>query len=218
MKKLLLPILIATLGLTGCYLPQNFDNQVQVSRTGQYQVDVDTDVISGYLLMAQQESVKRKQPIPAKDLQKVVANCEKEFNEIVAKDAQKNKNIISSKYLGECKGHLTLKYTGNIIQEKSFNATTKSSDDKGFYIPVEMKYDAKTKQITVKSDTKADKSAKDMYGDFVYNGKLSVKTDGKVISSNADSKPYWGLIGSYKWDIKDFNTPNGKIVISTTGI
>ena len=48
---LLLPTLV--ISLTGCYISQNFDNQVQVSRTGQYQVDVDTDIINGTLLYAQ---------------------------------------------------------------------------------------------------------------------------------------------------------------------
>lgn len=218
MNKLLLPTLIATICLTGCYLPQNFDNKVQVSRTGQYQIDVDTDVIGGIYLAIQNEEKVKSKPISDKEMKDILNSCEEAFNDIVAKDEKKEKHIVSSQYFGACKGHLTLKYTGNIIQERSFEASIGSSRDSGFYIPIEMKYDAKTKQISVDSKTKGGNQARKTYGDFTYNGKLSIKTDGKVISTNADSKPYWGLIGSYTWDIKDFNTPDGKIVISTTGL
>lgn len=217
MKKLLLPTLIATLGLTGCYLPQNFDNQVQVSRSGQYQVNIDTDVIGGVYLAMQNEAKEKNKPVPEKDQKKALQECEEEFNQVIASDAKKGKHIVNSKYLGECKGHLTLEYKGNIITEKKFEAAI-GGREAGFYLPVQMTYDAKSKQITIDSNTKGDRSALETWGNFQYNGKLSVKTDGKVISTNSDSKPYWCLIGSYKWDIKDFSTPNGKIVISTTGI
>lgn len=205
------------LSLNGCYIAQNFDNQLQVSRTGQYQLDVDTDVVSGNLLHIQQESSKRKQPIPPSELVKLYASCEKEFNDTVQNDTKKGKHIVNSKYLGECKGHLTLKYTGNIIKEKSFKADVVTRDD-GFFIPVEMNYNAKTKQIKVSGKTHGDRSAIKTFGNVKYNGKLSVKTDAKVVSNNADSKPYWGLIGSYKWNVVDLTTPDQSIVIGTSGI
>lgn len=216
MKKIT-TIATLTLSLAGCYLPQNFDNQLQISRTGQYQLDVTTDVMNGQMMMAKNESEQKKKPISAQDLKDVLANCETEFNKLVAFDIKNGKHIVSSKYLGECRGQLTLKYTGNIITEKKFEASIGDHDDKtsGFFIPVEMKYDAKTKQILITSKTHG--REKD-YGKFEFNGKLSVKTDAKVISTNADSKPYWGILGSYKWNIKDFNTPNGTMVLSTTGI
>ena len=216
-KRYSLTIAALVTSLSGCYLPQNYDNQVQISRTGQYQVDVDTDIVGGGFLAAQSASKSENKPIPAKDLQDILTDCEKEFNNVVALDAKKGKHIVSSKYLGECKGHLTLKYTGNIIQEKKFEASI-GTQEAGFYIPVELKYDAKTKQIIISGKTKGDSSAQQMYAGFIYNGKLSVKTDGKVISTNADSKPYWGLIGSYKWDTKDMTTPDAKMIVSTSGI
>ena len=219
MIKKLYSIVIATLvvSLSGCYLPQNFDNQVQISRTGQYQVDVDTDVIGGNLVYAQNISKTKNEPITANGMQKISTDCENEFNQVVALDAKKDKHIVSSKYLGECKGHLTLSYKGNIIQEKEFNAGI-GSQEAGFFIPLGMKYDAKKKQIIITSGTHGDKSAFEMYGNHQYNGKMSVKTDAKVISTNAASKPYWGLIGAYKWNIKDFTDPSASMVLSTTGI
>lgn len=81
-----------------------------------------------------------------------------------------------------------------------------------------MEYAAKTKQIIINGKTQGDKQAIQAFSSFQYNGKLSVKTDGKVISTNADSKPYWGLIGSYKWAVKDLTTPNASMVIATSGI
>lgn len=216
-KSYSLTMATLVISLSGCYLPQNFDNQVQISRTGQYQVDVDTDVTGGAFLAFNNEAKVKNKPLTDKDLKELLTDCEKEFNKVVELDAKKGKHIVSSKYLGECKGHLTLKYTGNIIQEKKFQASI-GSQDAGFYIPVELKYDAKTKQIMLNGKTKGDSSAKQTYGDITYNGKLSVRTDGKVISTNADSKPYWGLIGSYKWNTKDMDTPDATMVISTTGI
>lgn len=210
-------ITIIALSLAGCYVPQNFNNQVQVSRTGQYKVDVDTDIVNVDLLSAQNEAKANKKEIPANALKKIFANCEKEFNETITKDAKNGKHVVSSKYLGECRGHLILNYTGNIINEKTFHASIGSSE-RGFSIPVEIKYDAKMKQIMVSGKTQGDKSAQQMLGLLQLNGKLSVKTDGKVISTNADSKPYWGLIGSYKWVVKDLNTPNASMIISTSGI
>lgn len=218
-----LTVSILALSLAGCYLPQNFNNQVQVSRTGQYQVDVDTDVVNGNLLASQNEAKARKTEIPANELKKISADCEKIFYQTVAQDAKDGKHILSSKYLGECRGHLTLKYTGNIINEKNFDASITLPErgfasSQGFFIPVAMKYNAKTKQISIKSATHGDKDSISLYGLIQYNGKLSVKTDGKVISTNADSKPYWGLIGSYKWGVKDLTTPNASMVIATSGI
>ena len=212
-----LTITILALSLAGCYGAQNFNNQVQVSRTGQYQVDVDTDVINGTLLYAQATSQEQKKSLSADDLKEIFADCEKEFNQTIAQDAKDGKHILSSKYLGECRGHLTLKYTGNIIKEKTFNASIGSSE-KGFDIPVAMKYDSKNKQIVINGKTQGDKQSIQAFSSFQYNGKLSVKTDGKVISTNADSKPYWGLIGSYKWAVKDLSTPNASMVIATSGI
>ena len=212
-----LTITILALSLAGCYASQNFNNQVQVSRTGQYQVDVDTDVINGTLLYAQATSKERNRELTANDMKKIFADCEKEFNQTVAQDAKDGNHILSSKYLGECRGHLTLKYTGNIIKEKTFNASIGSSE-KGFDIPVAMKYDTKNKQIIINGKTQGDKKAIKAFSSFQYNGKLSVKTDGKVILTNADSKPYWGLIGSYKWAVKDLTTPNASMVIATSGI
>lgn len=214
-KRYSLIVALLVTSLSGCYAPQNYDNQVQISRTGQYQVDVDTDVVGGYFLAFKNESKVKNKPIPEQDLKKLLAGCEKEFNDVVARDAKNGKHIISSKYLGECKGHLTLKYTGNIIQEKEFNATIGSAQGDGFYIPVDFKYDVKSKQIIINSKTKADRYALEMYGNHAYNGKLSIKTDGKVISTNSDSKPYWGLIGTYKWNTKDMTTPDAQMVIST---
>ncbi len=212
---LLLPTLV--ISLTGCYISQNFDNQVQVSRTGQYQVDVDTDIINGTLLYAQAASKERKKALTADELKKIFANCEKEFNQTVALDIKKGNHILSSKYLGECRGHLTLKYTGNIIKEKTFTASISSFSENGFEIPVTMEYDAKNKLIVINGKTQGDKATTQAFSSFQYNGKLRVKTDGKVVSTNADSKPYWGLIGSYKWSIRDLTTPNATMVISTTG-
>ena len=216
-KRYSLTIATLVISLSGCYASQNFNNQVQVSRTGQYQVDVDTDVINGTLLYAQATSKERNRELTANDMKKIFADCEKEFNQTVAQDAKDGNHILSSKYLGECRGHLTLKYTGNIIKEKTFNASIGSSE-KGFDIPVAMKYDTKNKQIIINGKTQGDKQAIQAFSSFQYNGKLSVKTDGKVISTNADSKPYWGLIGSYKWNTKDISTPDAKLVLSTTGI
>lgn len=212
-----LTITILALSLAGCYASQNFNNQVQVSRTGQYQVDVDTDVINGTLLYAQATSKERNRELTANDMKKIFADCEKEFNQTVAQDAKDGNHILSSKYLGECRGHLTLKYTGNIIKEQEFKASIGSSRS-GFEIPVAMKYDTKNKQIVINGKTQGDKKAIKAFSSFQYNGKLSVKTDGKVISTNADSKPYWGLIGSYKWAVKDLTTPNAVMVIATSGI
>lgn len=212
-----LTITILALSLAGCYASQNFNNQVQVSRTGQYQVDVDTDVINGTLLYAQATSKERNRELTANDMKKIFADCEKEFNQTVAQDAKDGNHILSSKYLGECRGHLTLKYTGNIIKEQEFKASIGSSRS-GFEIPVAMKYDTKNKQIVINGKTQGDKKAIKAFSSFQYNGKLSVKTDGKVILTNADSKPYWGLIGSYKWAVKDLTTPNASMVIATSGI
>lgn len=212
-----LTVAILALSLAGCYSAQNFNNQVQISRTGQYQVDVDTDVVNGTLLYAQATSKEQKRALAADDLKKIFTDCETEFNQNVAQDDKTGKHILSSKYLGECRGHLTLKYTGNIIKEKEFNASIGSSEN-GFFIPVAMEYAAKTKQIIINGKTQGDKQAIQAFSSFQYNGKLSVKTDGKVISTNADSKPYWGLIGSYKWAVKDLTTPNASMVIATSGI
>jgi hypothetical protein len=213
-------VLLSTLifTLTGCYLPQNFDNQVKISRTGQYQVDVDTDVVGMQFIAAQNQAKAENKSLTAKDLKEILNACQNEFQQTVELDAKKGKNILSSKYLGECRGHLTLRYSGNIIKQKNRFSAGIGSNDSGFFIPLEINYDSKNKTITVISKTKSNKNENlGLLAGFALNGKLSVKTDGKVIMSNADSKPYWGLFGAYHWDIKDLTTPNATIKILTTG-
>ena len=218
MKKINLAILATlTFSLTGCYVAQNFDNQVQLSRTGQYQVNVDTDVINGVFLLAKTEDKASNKALSAKDLSEIFTKCQQEFDRAVALDAKNGHHIVSSKYLGECRGHLTLKYTGNIIQEKTFNASIGTFDSIGFEIPVTLKYDTKKKVIMLVARSKGDRSAQQKLVGFAYDGKLSVKTDGKVLFTNAETKPYWGLLGSYKWSVKDLTTPDSLLVISTSG-
>lgn len=217
-------ILIATLmsvALSGCYGPQNFDNSIQISRTGQYQIDIDSDFVNGGLMFFQAQSKQANKPIPPEELQKVYSSCEKEYNTIVNDDKKEKKLIISSKYLGECRFHAVLRFTGNVIKEKYVGThigKTTGFSDVGLNSQIQLSYNQKDKTITVVERVHGDKSSIEIFPNFKYNGKLSIKTDGRVISSNADSKPYWGLFGAYKWNIDDFETPDVKFVISTVGI
>lgn len=207
--------------LSGCYGPQNFDNQVQISRSGQYQIDIDSDFVNGGFLYFQALSKQSNKAIPAEELSKQYKSCEEEYNTIVSDDQKNGKHIINSKYLGECRFHAKLQFTGNIIKEKTvgtYVGKTNGLADSGLNSRIQLNYNQKNKTITVTEDTHGDSSSIKLFPDFKYNGKLSVKTDGKVISSNSDSKPYWSLFGSYKWNIDNLSTPDAKLIISTSGI
>lgn len=218
-------ILIATsisVALSGCYGPQNFDNSIQISRTGQYQVDIDSDFVDIGLIHLQAQSKQANQQIPTEKLQVMYSSCEKEYNTILDNDKKDKKLIISSKYLGECRFHATLRFTGNVIKEKNIGIhvgkVNKGFSDFGLDSGIKLSYNQKDKTITVAEGVHGDKFSIELFPNFKYNGKLSIKTDGRVISSNADSKPYWGLFGAYKWNIEDLKTPDVKFVISTVGI
>lgn len=204
--------------LTGChYIPQNFDNKVQISRTGQYQIDVDSDFTNGGFLYLKAVSEQEKKPLSAADLKKIFTDCESEYKKIIEVDQKNGKHIISSQYLGECRIHAKLQFTGNIIKEKTLSAIVGDSDS-GINTGLHLSYDQKNKVISVIEKSQSDKKEIKLFPDFKYNGSLKIKTDGKVISNNADSTPYWGLIGSYKWKIVDFSTPDASIKISSVGI
>lgn len=219
MKQYVLPfVLVLSTCLTGCYAPQNFDNQLQVSRTGQYQIDIDSDFINGGFLYFKAASEHDKKSISDNELKKIYGECEKEYNSIVLQDKNGSKNILSSKYLGECRVHATLRFAGNIIKEKKMGAFIGNSntlDATGLDTGIRINYDPKLKDITIMEKVHGDQATIRTFPNFKYNGHLTVKTDSNVISNNANNKPYWGLIGSYKWDINDFSTQDPKIVITT---
>lgn len=189
--------------LSSCYIPQNFTQNIEVSRTGQYQSTLDADVIFLMYYAVEKEAQAKKLPIEKQkaELQEVDAVCKKELSE----DLKKYIKAQDVKYLGQCKFHIHGEYSGNIIKEK--NATI------GF---MRLSYNQKLKQIKATGSLNIDKQSQnaDSLTGYTFDGKLSIKTDGKVIETNAQSKPYWSLFGAYKWNPQNFNEANPEIVIS----
>jgi hypothetical protein len=199
LKIIALPVFLSFF-LSGCYMPIRFDAEIEIHRTGAYDMKFD-----GYMASVDLYKGLRDGKIsPAEEKKKV---------EIIRADFARDPSVKEFKYF--TKGHFKVNWhrNGDLIRAKSvsfFNSTSQ-------YI-IGMRYNKKTRRITIstKSVAKSQKKKLREVG-LDWSGQVRVFTDAKVVSHNATSvkknKRLGGRFMTYTWDIKNIFAPTSKMVL-----
>ncbi|MBC8337548.1 MAG: hypothetical protein H8E39_02550 [Alphaproteobacteria bacterium] len=199
LKGIALPVLLSVL-LSGCYIPIRFDAEIEMHRTGSFDMKFD-----GY--MAKVELYKGLKE------GKIDRAQEKKQIEIIKTDFGRDPSVKEFKYYKM--GHFKVNWhrNGDLLKSKSVSFFNSTSE----YI-IGIRYNKNTRQITISTKslkTAAKKEMRDLGLD--WSGKIRVFTDAKVISHNATSvtknKRLGGRFMTYSWDIKNIFAPTLKLVL-----
>jgi len=199
LKTIALTVLLSVF-LSGCYIPIRFDAEIELHRTGAYDMKFD-----GYLASVElYKGLKEGKISPAEEKKKI---------EIIRVDFTRDPSVKEFKYFE--KGHFKVNWhrNGDLIRVKSVSFVNSTSE----YI-LGMRYNKKTRKITISTKSVA-KSAKKRLRDLGldWSGKVRVFTDAKVLSHNATSvkknKRLGGRFMTYTWDIRNIFAPTSKMII-----
>jgi hypothetical protein len=163
-----LAFLFIIAGLTACWIPEKFNAKITVDKDGSY-----TFVYDGIITHAMAAAAYAEGSFSKKD--------EKEFEEEMTEEFQKDPDI------------KTAKYFYFFSRENQIFSICRDNDG--------------TVEIT---GTKLTEKDIKQLGEIkvTFDGELEVKTNAQVIEQNASSKPkLLGLIGCYKWRIKSIRDP-----------
>ncbi|MBT7942410.1 MAG: hypothetical protein HN719_03540 [Alphaproteobacteria bacterium] len=193
-------VALASVFLSSCYIPIRFDAEIEIHRTGAYDMKFD-----GYLASVElYKGIKEGKISPAEESKK---------KEIIRVDFARDPSVKEFKYFKQ--GHFKVNWhrNGDLIRTKSVSFVNSTSE----YI-IGMRYNKKTRKITVSTKSVA-KSAKKQLQDLGldWSGKLRVFTDAKVLSHNATTvkknKRLGGRFMTYTWDIKNIFAPTSSMVL-----
>ena len=199
LKTIALTVLLSVF-LSGCYMPIRFDAEIEIHRTGAYDMKFD-----GYLASVElYKGLKEGKISPAEEKKKI---------EIIRVDFTRDPSVKEFKYFK--KGHFKVNWhrNGDLIRARSVSFVNSTSE----YI-LGMRYNKKTRKITISTKSVA-KSAKKRLRDLGldWSGKVRVFTDAKVLSHNATSvkknKRLGGRFMTYTWDIRNIFAPTSEMVI-----
>jgi len=199
LRFLALSVLLSVF-LSGCYIPIRFDAEIEIHRTGAFDMKFD-----GYLAKVELYKAIRERKIgPAE---------ERKQAEMIKNDFARDPSVKEYKYFK--KGHFKVKWhrNGDLIQSKSVSFFNSTSE----YI-IGIRYNKKNRRITMTTKS-VKKSAKKQLQDIGldWSGKIRIFTDAKVLSHNATSvkknKRLGGRFMTYAWDIKNIFAPTSELVI-----
>ncbi|MDA1090458.1 MAG: hypothetical protein O3A85_09130 [Proteobacteria bacterium] len=198
-KILVLPVFLSVF-LSACYMPIRFDAEIEIHRTGAYDLKFDGYMASVELYKGLKEG-------------KIDAATEKEKIKIIETDFKRDTAVKEFKYFKQ--GHFKVKWhhNGDLIKTKSVSFFNSTSE----YI-IGMRYNKETRKISMTTKSVA-KSAKQKLYDLGLNwtGKVRVFTDAKVVSHNATSvtenKRLGGRFMTYTWDVKNIFSPTTSMIL-----
>lgn len=182
-----LAFLFIIAGLTACWIPEKFNAKITVDKDGSY-----TFVYDGIITHVMAAAAYAEGSFSKKD--------EKEFEEEMTEEFQKDPDIKTAKYIGRGRYKILYKESGTVDTPFYFF----SRENQIFSI---CRDNDGTVEIT---GTKLTEKDIKQLGEIkvTFDGELEVKTNAQVIEQNASSKPkLLGLIGCYKWRIKSIRDP-----------
>ncbi len=186
--------------LSGCYIPIRFDAEIELHRTGAFDMKFD-----GYLAKVElYKALKEKKISPAEERKQI---------EYIKSDFARDPSVKKYKYFKQ--GHFKVNWhrNGDLIRSKSVSFFNSTSE----YI-IGIRFNKKNRRITMTTKS-VKKSARKQLRDIGldWSGKIRVFTDAKVLSHNATSvkknKRLGGRFMTYSWDIKNNLAPTSELVI-----
>ncbi len=187
MKKLFrLSTIILCLILIGCLFPSKMNTTIKINKDYTCEVNLDGEFV---MLPAQEEIIKKGSL--SKDTEQKLASATKEI--------QKDKSVKSVRYIGNGRYQIiydlksTLKDKGTITLPKG---------DMGI---ITISRNGNDVNLLFKNlDGKKSKSDLDKLQLQNLDWNITLITDGKVVDTNATSKPVLGL-GSYGWKVSNIH-------------
>jgi len=186
--------------LSGCYIPIRFDAEIELHRTGAFDMKFD-----GYLAKVElYKGIKERKIGPAEERIQI---------ELIKTDFGRDPSVKEFKYFKQ--GHFKVNWhrNGDLIRSKSVSFFNSTSE----YI-IGIRYNKNNRRITM-STKSVKKSAKKQLRDLGldWSGKIRVFSDAKVLSHNATTvkknKRLGGRFKTYTWDIKNIFAPTSSMII-----
>lgn len=200
-RKTPLDLLLAAFlitGLSGCYVPVSFYTEVEISRTGYYEMKYD-----GYLAWAPLYKKLRNGTLsPAEEREKVVQ---------ITTDLERDTAMREVRYMRRGRFKVDWRMSGDLFRAKMVTFVRQSDKI------MTLKFIKDTGEVIFEG-TSATRARARQLVDAGLNvaGDLRVKTDARVVSHNATSVTRNGARGQiYAWKIKSVFDPPPRLVIAT---
>lgn len=187
MKKLFrLSVMILCMILTGCLFPSKMNTIIQINKDYTCEINLDGEFV---MLLAQAEIIEKGSLSKGTDQQLVSAT----------KEIQKDKNVKSVSYIGN--GRYKIVYDlKSTLKDKS--VITLPKGDMGI---ITINRSGNDINLTFKNlDGKKGKNDLDKLKLENLDWNVTLKTEGKVVDTNATSKPLLGL-GNYGWKVSNIH-------------
>lgn len=169
---------------SACVIPEDYDIFINIDKNGQYIYEFDGIIT----ILGMRANEIKTGNVSKKD--------ESDLKELIKKAEEKgegNAEIIKMEYIGHSQLRVISKEEGVLSKRKQ-----KLIGDLLEIVQLD------NNQVMIKGMDYSKKDIDELNQlDIVPEGKITVKTNAKVIDHNADSKPGWfGLKDSYKWNME----------------
>jgi hypothetical protein len=199
LRFLKIPVVVVLFAsvLSACYMPTRFDAEINITRTGYYDVIFDGYMASVELFRGLEEGEISKEE-------------EEEKVEKIRADLARDPAASEFKYFK--KGHFKLHWakSGDILRAKSVTFLRRNESF------LSIQYNRRTGLITVLGANLSKTNAQKLNEmGLAMTGEIRVMTDAKVISSNATKeKKGKGRDKTFIWKINNIFAPMPKLVLS----
>ena len=199
-RLLRFPLLCVALLFTGCYLPTDFDAQLQIDKRGNYIFRYDGKLTHLGLL----RQLARKEITEQEGLEKVAfIRRDLARDKAFGAGATIQKRVANIKHLRDATFEVKYKRSSNINQGRSYSfirfnsrmlgisrVPNKGKGGEGFLVKV---FGDKPNKELIETLEKAN---------LMANGRLRIQTDARVLRHNADKQYSSGGLRVYVWNIK----------------
>ena len=185
-------------GLSGCYVPVSFYTEVEISRTGYYEIMYD-----GYLAWAPLYEKLRKGALSPSEEQEKVAQ--------ITTDLKRDTATREVRYMRRGRFKVNWRKSGDLFKAKMVAFVRRSEKI------IVLKFIKDSGEIILEGSSTSRSRAKQLVAAGLnVTGDLRVKTDARVISHNATSVTRNGNRGRiYDWKIRSVFDPAPRLVIAT---
>jgi len=188
-------LMAATLLLNGCYLPERFDAEIEITRYGTYKITFD-----GYLVsLPLYEGLRKNEIKPAEERQKV---------DVIRRDLTRDSATKRATYLRKGIFNVHWEKSGDLTQTPMVTFLRRNQ---AF---LTLKFLQTTGEVTIEAVSISDDQAQRLAAlGLGMEGQIRIKTQARVVNHNADR------IGEdvnrfHIWDIRGLDTPLPRMVLS----
>ncbi len=198
--KTLVIMALAAVVVSGCYLPVKFDAEIEISRAGYFEIEFD-----GYLASVPLYQGLRQGKIgPAKEAEEVAK---------LKKDMDRDTWVREFKYFRDGLFKINWKRKGDLFRARMVTFIRRNQR------MISIKYFKDKGTILVEGSAIGTAKAKKMVASGLnMQGRLRVRTDGRVLRHNATTvrpdKKRGGSVKIYSWTISSIFDPPPRILIA----